>query len=100
METGSGSRRRVPLPVSILIFTIRSVLLWVLVPVFTMYWIILLPFPVTRGVGLSQFLGWADWNLVSVLERLFGHLIAEPLRRIPISKASTVQNRIGMADFS
>lgn len=55
---------------ALILLLIRSVLLWILLPLETCLWLALSPWAYRRGVGPGEFLGWADLNLIAFLQRL------------------------------
>lgn len=74
------SIRRNSIVAGLLLLLVRGVLLWAVVPLAMCIW----PFAYLRlrgaGVGLGQFLGWVDLNLMACLSQL----VLRPLFREPV----------------
>lgn len=88
-----------PLPVAVLLLTLRGLLLWVVIPVSALAWVAMWPVLHGLGVRLSQFLGWVDLNVIAGLERsVLRPLVRQPLRWTPPGQLPTVTHRIRLID--
>jgi len=80
---------------AILLLLVRGVLLWVVVPVASGWWLIAIPFDAMRRrsrVGFSQAIGWADLNLIATLT------LGRMTPFVRWSEASKVEHRISLID--
>lgn len=78
---------------------IRGVLLWVIIPLGTIWWVVGLPTWRKRRIALGQLLGWADWNLMVAIERsLLRPFVRKPPSWIPLTDMSTVTHRVRSVD--
>lgn len=99
MSNTESSPPRLPFGVALLLLAIRGVLLWLLIPLGTIYWLMVWPILRRRQVHLLQLLGWIDVNLVAAIERtILRPLISEPLPWTPASALPRVTHRIRLTD--
>jgi hypothetical protein len=74
---------------------VRGVLLWIVVPVFAVWWLLASPIDALRNkphVGLFQTIGWADLNLIALLT------LARQTPFVSWSLASKVEHRVSWID--
>ena len=64
----------------LLLLLLRGVLLWAVVPLAMCMWPFAYPSLQRSGVGLGQFLGWVDLNLMACLSQI----VLRPLFREPV----------------
>jgi hypothetical protein len=84
---------------TLVLLTVRGLLLWVIVPLGLLLWPFVAARLRKRGVGLGQFLGWVDLNLISAIQRsLARSLFDTPIPWLPLSAASDVSHRIHKLD--
>jgi len=77
---------------------VRGLLLWLVVPVAACVWLIL-AVHLRRRVGLGQFIGWVDLNLIACLERGALRLFfPTPAKWIPWSELAHVTHRLRWRD--
>ena len=85
----------------LVLLVVRGILLWVVVPLGCIAWVIDSPWLHKRGVGIGQFLGWIDINLIALIQRSllrpFIRDAAQPW--VPARKISEVAHRIGRLDL-
>jgi hypothetical protein len=84
---------------SLLLFTIRGLLLWVLVPLTTVAYLLIGVAWRSYGVTLARTLGWVDLNLIATIQRI----VLRPFFRnrtewVSIRKIPNVTHRIRFAD--
>jgi hypothetical protein len=97
MNDGSSWKRIVG---GLMLLTVRGLLLWAVVPIgLLLTWPLVVVPSRSRGVGLGQYLGWLDLNLISAIQRT----IARPFFDAPISwtsfdAATVLTHRIGLID--
>lgn len=88
-----------PAPVSALagfaLLAIRGVLLWVMIPLATLFWLPSSFWLRRRGIDLGRFLGWTDLNLVACLQRtILRPLFRAPLPWVPARSMPQVTHRV------
>lgn len=82
-----------------MLLTVRGLLLWLIVPLGLVLWPFVATRLRTRGVGLGQFLGWLDLNLIAAIQRSLARgLFEKPVPWIPLAAAPGVSHRIHMLD--
>ncbi len=72
-----GGHRAMPVVLALLL--VRGVLLWLIVPVTVLCWLASWPTWRRRQVSLGQLLGWADLNLIALVD----HTILRPFVKAP-----------------
>lgn len=78
---------------------IRGLLLWVAVPLGVVLGLAVWPLLRAKGVGLSQFLGWFDLNLIALIEHtLLRVFVRNPWPWTPFRVMPDVTHRIGPLD--
>jgi hypothetical protein len=78
---------------------VRGVLLWLVVPVAICVWLILSVRLGRRGVGVGQFVGWVDLNLIACLERgALRPLVSSPAKWMSWSEMALVTHRVRWLD--
>ncbi len=84
----------------VLLLLVRSLLLWIVVPIGFIAWATTCPWQIKRKVSLGQFIGWIDSNMVIAIERsvLRPFFTAPTHRWVPIKDRDKVKNRIGLLD--
>jgi predicted tellurium resistance membrane protein TerC len=81
------------------VLVIRGVLLWLVVPLATLWWLIARAGGRARGITLGQFLGWTDLNLIACIQRTVGRPVVRfPLDRVPVSDMRQVTHRLRVVD--
>ena len=80
------------------VLTARGFLLWIVLPIGTLTWLVLLPLGRKRRGSLGAFLGWSDLNLTAALQRvaLYPKSLIQPFR--PPSAISGTTHRILFSD--
>lgn len=83
----------------LILLLIRGVVLWLLIPLVSLFWIFGWFYWRRRRVSLGQMLGWADINLIAAIQRgLLRPLIRYPSVWTPISELPTTTHRIRCID--
>jgi hypothetical protein len=78
---------------------LRGVLLWVVVPVGSVWWLVAWPWFRSRRVRLGQVLGWLDLNLVAAISHtVFRPLLRQPARYWRTDEMPAVTHRILVID--
>lgn len=99
MSSGRSPELRLPLLTGLIILLVRGVLLWLVVPLAFLFWLIGWLHWHRRRVSLGKMLGWADVNLIAVIQRsLLRPLVRYPLARTPLAELPTVTHRIRTID--
>jgi hypothetical protein len=81
------------------LFMIRGCLLWLVVPLATLWWLVIRVGGRARGVALGQFLGWTDLNLIACIQRtILRPLVRFPLDRVPGSDMRQVTHRLSVIE--
>lgn len=90
---------RAPAITGLLLLITRGALLWVVVPTAILCWILGWPYWRQRHATLGHVLGWADLNLVAVLERgPLRLLVINPRPWTPFSDLPHVTHRLRAID--
>lgn len=80
---------------TVVLLTIRGLLLWLVVPLTLLLWLVISLALRRRGISLGQFLGWLDLNLISAIQRTLGDSLCDaPIPWTPLASASTLKHRI------
>lgn len=74
------SRRKNSIVAGLLLLLVRGVLLWAVIPLAICVWLFAYLRLRRAGVGLGQFLGWVDLNLMASLSQI----ALRPLFRDPV----------------
>jgi len=83
----------------VMLLLVRGILLWLLVPAGACVWLIAAVPVWRRQVGLGQFLGWLDLNLVALLERtILRPFFRTPRTWTPWQDVDAVGHHIGFLD--
>jgi hypothetical protein len=79
---------------------IRGFLLWLVVPVATIIWVVGAYWFIRDGAYLGRFLGWADNNLVVMVQRsILRAFFEQPTHPwVPYVNIADVTHRIGFLD--
>jgi predicted tellurium resistance membrane protein TerC len=78
---------------------IRGVLLWLVVPLATLWWLVARAAGRTRGIPLGQFLGWIDLNLIAGIQRtIMRPFVRSPVDWVPASDMRQVTHRLRVTD--
>jgi hypothetical protein len=78
---------------------VRGLALWVVVPLGLLLWVIGMPLFLRKGVSLGALLGWADLNLLALLQRaLLRPWMGRLLEWVPASRMSQVEHRLRWFD--
>jgi hypothetical protein len=84
---------------TLVLITVRGLLLWLLVPLALVLWPFLAIPLRRRGVDIGRFLGWLDLNLISAIQRTVAQPFYEaPIPWIPLSAAPGLRHRIHTID--
>jgi hypothetical protein len=84
---------------SLLLFWIRGLLLWILVPVTTLGYVFVGLGWRSYGVTLARTLGWEDLNLIATLQRIaLRPFFNERTHWVPIRDVPRVTHRIRFTD--
>jgi len=90
---------RVPATTGYLLLITRGALLWLVVPTAILCWILGWPYWHQRQATLGHVLGWADLNLVTVLQRgPLRLLVINPQPWTPFSDLPQVAHRLRAID--
>jgi hypothetical protein len=94
-----GSRQN-PAVAGLACLLLRSLLLWVVVPLAVLAWVVAFGWLRRRGVTAGQFLGWVDLSLLAFLSRIILRpLFRDPPLWVPASQMSEVTHRLSWFDF-
>ena len=75
----------------------RGILLWIIIPIGFALW--LLVFSWTARLGLGEFLGWLDLNLIAALHRVMVRPFnGSRFEFVPVRLIPTVRHRIHVVD--
>ena len=95
----SPESRRIPIVAGIVLFLVRGVLLWVVVPIALVTWLVAGVVLRRHGIRLAQLLGWVDLNLIALIERsILRSVVRVPVAWTPARELPEVVHRIGWAD--
>lgn len=91
-------RRNSPIA-GLLLLLMRGILLWAVVPLAICVWPFAYPGLRRKGIGLGQYLGWVDVNLMASLSQV----VLRPLFRSPVPwvawrEMSQVTHRLRLID--
>lgn len=76
---------------------VRGILLWIFIPIGFALW--LLVFSWTARLGLGEFLGWLDLNLIAALHRVMVRPFnGSRVEFVPVGLIQTVTHRIHIVD--
>ena len=79
------------------VLVIRGILLWVVVPLATFWWLIMKVVRRGRGVTLGQFIGWCDINLIAGIQRsVMRPVVRWPADWVPASAMPEVTHRVSL----
>jgi hypothetical protein len=79
------------------VLVIRGLLLWVVVPVATFWWLTMKVVRRGRGVTLGQFIGWCDINLIAGIQRsVMRPVVRWPADWVPASAMPEVTHRVSL----
>ena len=90
---------RAPLVSGLVLLSLRGVLLWIVVPIGSLSWVAFWPLMRRNRIGLAQFIGWVDLNLVAGLQRsILRPLVRHALPWTPVAALPGVTHRVGWID--
>ena len=86
---------------TLVLLTVRSVLLWVVVPLGLLLWLLAAVPLRKRGVRVGRFLGWLDLNLISAIQRSVARPFFDAaIPWTPFSAAPALSRRISWIDLA
>jgi hypothetical protein len=92
--------RQVSTLAGVVLLIIRRPLLWIMIPSACVAWLPASFWLRRRSVGLGQFLGWVDLNMVACLERtLLRPLFRDRLAWTPVRAMPDVKYRLDFGDL-
>jgi hypothetical protein len=95
----SKANRPTALAAGLGLLTVRGACLWALVPAAVFAWLLVGLGLRRRGIRLAQFIGWADLNMITVLQRAGLQGPGRPPNRwVPWSEMDKVTHRVGILD--
>lgn len=83
----------------VLLLLVRSLLLWIVIPLAVLVWPLLVPRLERMGVGFRQYLGWVDFNLIVFLQRVvFRPLMRQRDNYVSLESIATIAHRVRFTD--
>ena len=87
------------LPLSLCLLVLRGFLLWFVVPLALLSWVLGWPYWRYRHIRARQLVGWADFNLIALLQRtILRPFIRVRLEWLSLRRASTLDHRVRLTD--
>lgn len=83
----------------LVMFLVRGLALWVVVPVFALTWLLALPLFLSKEIPLGALLGWGDPNLIALIQRvLLRPWMYHLIEWTPPSRMADVTHRVRWFD--